>query len=64
MARAGFVYTPQQSNDDLVTCLYCDISLSGWDADDDPMYALFLFDQACTYSLLSSGKNIVDEKIN
>jgi hypothetical protein len=43
MARAGFVYTPQQSNDDLVTCLYCDTSLSGWDADDDPMYAPFLF---------------------
>jgi len=36
MARAGFVYTPQQSNDDLVTCLYCNTSLSGWDADDDP----------------------------
>ncbi|KAF9478254.1 hypothetical protein BDN70DRAFT_880217 [Pholiota conissans] len=37
MARAGFVYTPQQSGDDLATCLYCNTSLSGWDEDDDPM---------------------------
>ncbi|KAJ3514152.1 hypothetical protein NLJ89_g2534 [Agrocybe chaxingu] len=37
MARAGFVFTPQHSGDDLATCLYCNTSLSGWDADDDPM---------------------------
>ncbi|KAF8887324.1 hypothetical protein BD779DRAFT_1672781 [Infundibulicybe gibba] len=37
MARAGFVYTPQHPGDDLATCLYCNISLSGWDKDDDPM---------------------------
>ncbi|KAF4576991.1 hypothetical protein EYR36_004975 [Pleurotus pulmonarius] len=37
MAQAGFVYTPQFPGDDLVTCLYCQISLSGWDEDDDPM---------------------------
>ncbi len=37
MARAGFVYTPQHSGDDLATCLYCGTSLSGWDADDNPM---------------------------
>ncbi|KAF9487432.1 hypothetical protein BDN71DRAFT_1458516 [Pleurotus eryngii] len=37
MAHAGFVYTPQFPGDDLVTCLYCQISLSGWDEDDNPM---------------------------
>ncbi|KAF7422762.1 hypothetical protein PC9H_010921 [Pleurotus ostreatus] len=37
MAQAGFVYTPQFPGDDLVTCLYCQISLSGWDEDDNPM---------------------------
>ncbi|KAF8159399.1 hypothetical protein B0H34DRAFT_782167 [Crassisporium funariophilum] len=37
MARAGFVFSPQYSGDDLVTCLYCNTSLSGWEAEDDPM---------------------------
>ncbi|KDR80791.1 hypothetical protein GALMADRAFT_222390 [Galerina marginata CBS 339.88] len=37
MARAGFVYTPQHSGDDLATCYYCNTSLSGWDAEDDPL---------------------------
>lgn len=37
MARAGFVYTPQHEGDDLATCLYCEVSLGGWDAEDDPM---------------------------
>ncbi|KAJ8523175.1 hypothetical protein ONZ45_g279 [Pleurotus djamor] len=37
MAQAGFVYTPQFPNDDLATCLYCKVSLSGWDEDDDPL---------------------------
>ena len=38
MAYAGFAYTPQHPGDDLATCLYCNISLSGWETDDDPMY--------------------------
>ncbi|PPQ90049.1 hypothetical protein CVT25_006289 [Psilocybe cyanescens] len=37
MARAGFVYTPQHNGDDLATCFYCNTSLSGWDAEDDPL---------------------------
>ena len=38
MAKAGFVYTPQTSGDDTATCFYCDLSLSGWDAGDNPLY--------------------------
>lgn len=38
MSHAGFVYTPQTKGDDTATCLYCKVSLSGWDDDDDPMY--------------------------
>ncbi|KAJ7600901.1 inhibitor of apoptosis repeat-containing protein [Mycena floridula] len=38
MAKAGFVHTPQDEDDDLAICLYCHVSLSGWDADDDPLY--------------------------
>ena len=37
MAKAGFVYNPQTAGDDTVTCLYCDLSLSGWGEDDDPL---------------------------
>lgn len=38
MAKAGFVYTPQAQGDDTATCFYCNLSLSGWDAEDDPTY--------------------------
>ncbi|KNZ75189.1 Protein bir1 [Termitomyces sp. J132] len=37
MARAGFVFTPQHAGDDLATCLYCNVALSGWEASDDPL---------------------------
>ncbi|KAI0305150.1 inhibitor of apoptosis repeat-containing protein [Multifurca ochricompacta] len=37
MAKAGFVFTPQTPGDDTGTCLYCRVSLSGWDEDDDPL---------------------------
>ncbi|EPQ53492.1 inhibitor of apoptosis IAP repeat-containing protein, partial [Gloeophyllum trabeum ATCC 11539] len=38
MAKAGFVYTPQSEGDDTATCLYCSVSLSGWEPEDDPLY--------------------------
>ena len=37
MAQAGFVYTPQTPGDDTASCLYCNISLSGWELEDEPM---------------------------
>ncbi|KAH7911178.1 hypothetical protein BJ138DRAFT_1135554 [Hygrophoropsis aurantiaca] len=37
MAQAGFVFTPQAAGDDTVTCLYCNLSLGGWEASDDPL---------------------------
>ncbi|KAF5362388.1 hypothetical protein D9756_002189 [Leucocoprinus leucothites] len=37
MAKAGFVFTPEDPGDDLATCLYCSLSLSGWDSTDDPL---------------------------
>ncbi|CCM05862.1 uncharacterized protein FIBRA_08098 [Fibroporia radiculosa] len=36
MAKAGFIYTPQSPGDDTATCLYCNLSLSGWDFGDNP----------------------------
>lgn len=41
MARAGFVYTPQGAGDDTVVCLYCNLSLSGWEKEDDPLYGSY-----------------------
>ncbi|PPQ65169.1 hypothetical protein CVT24_011032 [Panaeolus cyanescens] len=37
MARAGFVFTPDKPGDDIATCFYCDLSLSGWEPNDDPL---------------------------
>ncbi|KAG7094252.1 hypothetical protein E1B28_007857 [Marasmius oreades] len=36
MARAGFIYVPTEQGDDAVECMYCDVSLSGWNKEDDP----------------------------
>ncbi|KAI0746858.1 hypothetical protein C8Q80DRAFT_802071 [Daedaleopsis nitida] len=36
LAKAGFVCNPSEPDDDTVVCLYCKLSLSGWDAEDDP----------------------------
>lgn len=38
MAKGGFAYTPQAPGDDTASCFYCDITLSGWVEDDDPLY--------------------------
>ena len=62
MAQAGFVYTPQHSGDDLATCLYCNTSLSGWDAEDDPMYVSFSF--ISSLLIVFIGRNIVPVQRN
>ncbi|KAI1798134.1 hypothetical protein LXA43DRAFT_10498 [Ganoderma leucocontextum] len=36
MAKAGFLCIPTEAGDDTSLCLYCELSLSGWDDDDDP----------------------------
>lgn len=38
MAQAGFVFSPQGTEDDTATCFYCGTSLSGWEDGDDPLY--------------------------
>lgn len=54
MAQAGFVYTPQDAGDDTVTCLYCNLSLGGWEAEDDPEYGPY-FPTLTSLSLSQSG---------
>ncbi|KAI0646375.1 hypothetical protein C8Q79DRAFT_909095 [Trametes meyenii] len=36
LAKAGFVWNATDADDDTATCMYCNISLSGWDEEDDP----------------------------
>ncbi|KAI9103816.1 hypothetical protein DFS34DRAFT_576302, partial [Phlyctochytrium arcticum] len=37
MAEAGFIYFPLNESNDTAFCVYCDLSLDGWEGDDDPM---------------------------
>ena len=46
MGKAGFVYTPEAEGDDTATCFYCNLALSGWDAEDDPAYVVTASDQS------------------
>lgn len=43
MAKAGFVYDPQQANDDHTRCAYCGIGHSQWNASDDPLFVSLPF---------------------
>ena len=52
MAQAGFVWTPLLPGDDLATCLYCNISLSGWEEGDDPMSVSWAFPKDLTLTFL------------
>lgn len=52
MAQAGFVWTPLLPGDDLATCLYCNISLSGWEEGDDPMSVSWAFPNDLTLTIL------------
>ncbi|KAL1943940.1 hypothetical protein VTO73DRAFT_3758 [Trametes versicolor] len=36
LAKAGFVWNASEPGDDTAMCLYCNLSLGGWDAEDDP----------------------------
>ncbi|KAK8847471.1 hypothetical protein IAR55_005329 [Kwoniella newhampshirensis] len=36
LARAGFVYNPSTESKDAVICPYCEYSVEGWEATDDP----------------------------
>ncbi|TFK90325.1 hypothetical protein K466DRAFT_517314 [Polyporus arcularius HHB13444] len=36
LAKAGFICNSTEPGDDTALCLYCNLTLSGWDEDDDP----------------------------
>lgn len=37
MAKAGFHYNPMIDSDDNVSCIYCGMSLDGWEPKDVPL---------------------------
>jgi hypothetical protein len=37
MVDAGFYHSLQEEDDDLAMCIYCGISLEGWEPEDDPL---------------------------
>lgn len=42
MADAGWHYAPMKESNDFAICAYCELSLDGWEAGDDPMYVSIL----------------------
>ena len=46
------MWTPLLPGDDLATCLYCNISLSGWEEGDDPMSVSWAFPKDLTLTFL------------
>lgn len=37
MASAGWHYAPAKESNDFARCAYCELSLDGWEADDNPL---------------------------
>lgn len=37
LSSAGFYYSPNEDEEDCVTCIYCQCSLGGWEKSDDPV---------------------------
>lgn len=37
LVNAGFIYSSLEDNDDSTVCVYCGVSLEGWEPEDDPL---------------------------
>ncbi len=37
MAESGFIYLPMENSNDHAICPYCEVSLDGWDTNDDAL---------------------------
>lgn len=69
---AGFYYLPTQSDDDVAACMYCGLSLEGWEPKDDPIeehrrrgndcYAIECLDHKESKQKESKGKRGVSKR--
>ncbi|KAJ3478862.1 hypothetical protein NLI96_g9464 [Meripilus lineatus] len=62
MAKAGFVYTPQEPGDDTASCFYCGLSLSGWVESDDPSYGYHFLNTLSTPDFPPSEEHLKREE--
>lgn len=37
LAKAGFIFSPNEKGSDMASCLYCELGLDGWSPTDDPL---------------------------
>lgn len=59
MVNAGFYYSPMDTGDDLAICVYCGVSLEGWEYDDDPLFEHQKRSKGCYFlEQLESKKSI------
>lgn len=42
MAGAGWHYAPVKDSKDNASCAYCELTLDGWEMNDDPLYVVFI----------------------
>lgn len=51
LAKAGFYYKPTVSDPDNVVCFHCQISLDGWEEDDDPATEHLKLSEHCGWAI-------------
>jgi hypothetical protein len=54
MAKAGFLFTPDEHANDKVLCAYCGLELAHWEEDDDPHTAHHDSSPGCSFWRKSS----------
>lgn len=64
MAEAGFYFAPLHSKmDDNVKCFFCDVEISEWTQDDDPVLEHLRYNPQCAWARVQSGKHNVDDRL-
>jgi len=51
MAEAGWHYAPAKDSKDNASCAYCELTLGGWEMNDNPLYVAFV-----TFSIITLTK--------
>jgi hypothetical protein len=54
LAKAGFFFSPTQTNPDNVACFLCHKSLDGWEKDDDPLSEHLKHSSNCGWAIVAT----------
>ncbi|WEW54897.1 hypothetical protein PRK78_000324 [Emydomyces testavorans] len=49
MVEAGWYFCPNEESDDFVSCAYCNLSLDGWEPQDDPFDEHYRRSSQCSF---------------